>query len=148
MVWDWSTYLADYGQPASKYLRVNPNTALTLLEKWVYSADVFAYHFSILWFSDNWRTRNFYQKRNVYMELKSSVHFNDPNISLFLSRLQCCVLLYEICLCWYRQNVFPIVSSISDLIGFRNMFTADKWELELFFFNTVTQERKYFVKRS
>uniref|UniRef100_A0A8P0TR90 Exocyst complex component n=2 Tax=Canis lupus familiaris TaxID=9615 RepID=A0A8P0TR90_CANLF len=33
MVWDWSTYLADYGQPASKYLRVNPNTALTLLEK-------------------------------------------------------------------------------------------------------------------
>uniref|UniRef100_A0A5F9CQL6 Exocyst complex component n=1 Tax=Oryctolagus cuniculus TaxID=9986 RepID=A0A5F9CQL6_RABIT len=33
MVWDWSTYLADYGQPTSKYLRVNPNTALTLLEK-------------------------------------------------------------------------------------------------------------------
>ena len=33
MVWDWSTYLADYGQPASKYLRVNPNTALTLVEK-------------------------------------------------------------------------------------------------------------------
>ncbi|XP_073096791.1 exocyst complex component 6 isoform X2 [Manis javanica] len=33
MVWDWSTYLADYGQPASKYLRVNPSTALTLLEK-------------------------------------------------------------------------------------------------------------------
>lgn len=33
MVWDWSTYLADYGQPASKYLRVNPHAALTLLEK-------------------------------------------------------------------------------------------------------------------
>ncbi|KAM4703866.1 exocyst complex component 6 [Rhinophrynus dorsalis] len=33
MVWDWSTYLADYGQPTSKYLRVNPITALTLLEK-------------------------------------------------------------------------------------------------------------------
>ncbi|XP_006831208.1 PREDICTED: exocyst complex component 6 isoform X3 [Chrysochloris asiatica] len=33
MVWDWSTYLADYGQPASKYLRVNPSTALILLEK-------------------------------------------------------------------------------------------------------------------
>ncbi|XP_019748184.1 exocyst complex component 6 isoform X4 [Hippocampus comes] len=33
MVWDWSTYLADYGQPTSKYLRVNPATALTLLEK-------------------------------------------------------------------------------------------------------------------
>ncbi|XP_048361931.1 exocyst complex component 6 isoform X2 [Sphaerodactylus townsendi] len=33
MVWDWSTYLADYGQPASKYLRVNPSTALALLEK-------------------------------------------------------------------------------------------------------------------
>ncbi|XP_072311773.1 exocyst complex component 6 isoform X7 [Eucyclogobius newberryi] len=33
MVWDWSTYLADYGQPNSKYLRVNPVTALALLEK-------------------------------------------------------------------------------------------------------------------
>lgn len=32
-LWDWSTYLADYGKPSSKYLRVNPNTALTLLEK-------------------------------------------------------------------------------------------------------------------
>ncbi|RXM36267.1 Exocyst complex component 6 [Acipenser ruthenus] len=32
MVWDWSTYLADYGQPTSKYLRVNPSTALALLE--------------------------------------------------------------------------------------------------------------------
>ncbi|XP_054845917.1 exocyst complex component 6B isoform X1 [Eublepharis macularius] len=31
--WDWSTYLADYGQPTCKYLRVNPATALTLLEK-------------------------------------------------------------------------------------------------------------------
>lgn len=36
MVWDWSTYLADYGQPTSKYLRVNPSTALALLEKWVF----------------------------------------------------------------------------------------------------------------
>lgn len=35
MVWDWSTYLADYGQPTSKYLRVNPSTALALLEKYV-----------------------------------------------------------------------------------------------------------------
>ncbi|XP_032889489.1 exocyst complex component 6 isoform X6 [Amblyraja radiata] len=33
MVWDWSTYLADYGQATSKYLRVNPSTALILLEK-------------------------------------------------------------------------------------------------------------------
>ncbi|XP_061412482.1 LOW QUALITY PROTEIN: exocyst complex component 6B-like [Lethenteron reissneri] len=33
MVWDWSTYLADYGHPNNKYLRVNPNTALILLEK-------------------------------------------------------------------------------------------------------------------
>ncbi|KAK2092662.1 hypothetical protein P7K49_029191 [Saguinus oedipus] len=32
MKWDWSTYLADYGQPNCKYLRVNPVTALTLLE--------------------------------------------------------------------------------------------------------------------
>ncbi|XP_070785685.1 exocyst complex component 6B isoform X2 [Enoplosus armatus] len=31
--WDWSTYLADYGKPACKYLRVNPHTALALLEK-------------------------------------------------------------------------------------------------------------------
>ncbi|RXM32039.1 Exocyst complex component 6B [Acipenser ruthenus] len=30
--WDWSTYLADYGRPTCKYLRVNPNTALALLE--------------------------------------------------------------------------------------------------------------------
>lgn len=36
MVWDWSTYLADYGQPTSKYLRVNPSTALALLEKLVF----------------------------------------------------------------------------------------------------------------
>lgn len=41
MVWDWSTYLADYGQPASKYLRVNPHAALTLLEKWVCSQNTF-----------------------------------------------------------------------------------------------------------
>ncbi|XP_041925320.1 LOW QUALITY PROTEIN: exocyst complex component 6B [Alosa sapidissima] len=31
--WDWSTYLADYGRPTCKYLRVNPHTALVLLEK-------------------------------------------------------------------------------------------------------------------
>ncbi|XP_039189846.1 exocyst complex component 6B isoform X3 [Crotalus tigris] len=31
--WDWSTYLADYGQPTCKYLRVTPTTALALLEK-------------------------------------------------------------------------------------------------------------------
>ncbi|XP_068443869.1 exocyst complex component 6B [Clinocottus analis] len=31
--WDWSTYLADYGKPSCKYLRVNPHTALALLEK-------------------------------------------------------------------------------------------------------------------
>uniref|UniRef100_A0A671S3G1 Exocyst complex component n=1 Tax=Sinocyclocheilus anshuiensis TaxID=1608454 RepID=A0A671S3G1_9TELE len=39
MVWDWSTYLADYGQPTSKYLRVNPSTALALLEKYVVMKD-------------------------------------------------------------------------------------------------------------
>ncbi|KAM8880712.1 exocyst complex component 6B isoform 1-T1 [Synchiropus picturatus] len=32
-LWDWSTYLADYGKPTCRYLRVNPNNALTLLEK-------------------------------------------------------------------------------------------------------------------
>ncbi|XP_069488400.1 exocyst complex component 6B [Ambystoma mexicanum] len=31
--WDWSSYLADYGKPTCKYLRVNPTTALILLEK-------------------------------------------------------------------------------------------------------------------
>ncbi|XP_048456988.1 exocyst complex component 6B-like [Rhincodon typus] len=31
--WDWSTYLADYGQSNCKYLRVNPMTALALLDK-------------------------------------------------------------------------------------------------------------------
>ncbi|XP_047448190.1 exocyst complex component 6B isoform X5 [Mugil cephalus] len=31
--WDWSTYLADYGKPTCKYLRVSPHTALALLEK-------------------------------------------------------------------------------------------------------------------
>lgn len=30
---DWSRYFADYGKPDSKYLRVNPQTALNLLEK-------------------------------------------------------------------------------------------------------------------
>uniref|UniRef100_A0A8C9EXJ1 Exocyst complex component n=1 Tax=Pavo cristatus TaxID=9049 RepID=A0A8C9EXJ1_PAVCR len=34
--WDWSTYLADYGQPTCKYLRVNPTTALVLLENSVF----------------------------------------------------------------------------------------------------------------
>ena len=31
--WDWSTYLADYGQETSKYLRVQPQNALTILDK-------------------------------------------------------------------------------------------------------------------
>lgn len=31
--WDWSTYFADFGKQDSKYLRVNPQTALNLLEK-------------------------------------------------------------------------------------------------------------------
>ena len=31
--WDWANYLADVGQPASKYLRVPPQSALTILEK-------------------------------------------------------------------------------------------------------------------
>ncbi|RWS29237.1 Exocyst complex component 6B-like protein [Leptotrombidium deliense] len=32
-IWDWSTYLSDYGKQESKYLRVNPTIALNLLEK-------------------------------------------------------------------------------------------------------------------
>lgn len=33
MLWDWNIYFADFGKQHSKYLRVNPNTALNLLEK-------------------------------------------------------------------------------------------------------------------
>ncbi|XP_076329486.1 exocyst complex component 6-like isoform X4 [Tachypleus tridentatus] len=33
MTWDWSTYFHDYGQENSKYLRVNPQVAVVLLEK-------------------------------------------------------------------------------------------------------------------
>ncbi|XP_061921549.1 exocyst complex component 6B isoform X4 [Entelurus aequoreus] len=32
-MWDWSSYLADYGKASCKYLRVNPHAALALLEK-------------------------------------------------------------------------------------------------------------------
>ncbi|XP_060073280.1 exocyst complex component 6B-like [Ylistrum balloti] len=31
--WDWSVYLADYGQSKSKYLRVQPQVAISILEK-------------------------------------------------------------------------------------------------------------------
>lgn len=31
--WDWSTYLADYGNTTSKYLRVKPEAAITILDK-------------------------------------------------------------------------------------------------------------------
>uniref|UniRef100_A0A8C5CA72 Exocyst complex component n=1 Tax=Gadus morhua TaxID=8049 RepID=A0A8C5CA72_GADMO len=31
--WDWSSYLADYGRTTSRYVRVNPHTALLLLDK-------------------------------------------------------------------------------------------------------------------
>ena len=31
--WDWSSYLADYGNPRSKYVRVKPEDALLLLDK-------------------------------------------------------------------------------------------------------------------
>ncbi|XP_076339185.1 exocyst complex component 6B-like isoform X7 [Tachypleus tridentatus] len=33
MTWDWSTYFYDYGQENSKYLKVNPQVAVVLLEK-------------------------------------------------------------------------------------------------------------------
>ena len=33
--WDWSAYLADYGQAKCKYVRVKPDVAISLLEKWV-----------------------------------------------------------------------------------------------------------------
>jgi len=33
MTWDWPTYFHDYGQENSKYQKVNPNTAIILLEK-------------------------------------------------------------------------------------------------------------------
>merc|ERR1719469_1231957 len=31
--WDWTGYLQDYGKSSSRYARVNPTTALNLLEK-------------------------------------------------------------------------------------------------------------------
>jgi hypothetical protein len=31
--WDWSVYLADYGSPSAKYLRVKPDHAVILLDK-------------------------------------------------------------------------------------------------------------------
>lgn len=33
MAWDWPTYFHDHGQENSKYRRVDPNTAIILLEK-------------------------------------------------------------------------------------------------------------------
>ena len=33
VTWDWSLYLADFGSPNSKYLRVKPESALTVLDK-------------------------------------------------------------------------------------------------------------------
>jgi len=33
MTWDWPTYFHDYGQENSKYQKVNPTTAIILLEK-------------------------------------------------------------------------------------------------------------------
>ena len=30
---DWSVYLADYGNPKAKYLRVQPQVAISILEK-------------------------------------------------------------------------------------------------------------------
>ncbi|XP_076344140.1 exocyst complex component 6-like isoform X4 [Tachypleus tridentatus] len=34
MTWDWATYFHDYGQENSKYLRVNSQVAVVLLEKY------------------------------------------------------------------------------------------------------------------
>ncbi|KAK2173949.1 hypothetical protein NP493_839g01090 [Ridgeia piscesae] len=31
--WDWTNYIADFGKPYNKYLRVSPNTCIVLLEK-------------------------------------------------------------------------------------------------------------------
>ena len=31
--WDWSAYFHDYGQDTSRYLRVSPQRAITVLEK-------------------------------------------------------------------------------------------------------------------
>lgn len=33
MTEDWSTYFHDYGSESSKYLRVNPNNAVVIVEK-------------------------------------------------------------------------------------------------------------------
>lgn len=31
--WDWSTYLADFGNTKSKYIRVKPESAIVLMDK-------------------------------------------------------------------------------------------------------------------
>ncbi|XP_076329521.1 uncharacterized protein LOC143235340 isoform X3 [Tachypleus tridentatus] len=46
MTWDWSTYFHDYGQENSKYLRVNPQVAVVLLENFMLleSTVIFRHH--------------------------------------------------------------------------------------------------------
>ena len=34
--WDWSAYFHDFGQDTSKYLRVSPQRAIIVLEKYVF----------------------------------------------------------------------------------------------------------------
>ena len=43
------------------------------------------------------------------------------------------IVLWDCHLCWCEQNIFPVVSAVAGLIGLRNMFTWDKWQLEIFF---------------
>lgn len=63
--WDWSTYFHDYGQEASKYLRVNPQSAIILLEK-VREAD----------------------KKNVFAALKKSERYKKKLTETVLKQLR------------------------------------------------------------
>lgn len=74
--WDWSIYLADYGQPTSKYIRVKPSDAISLLEKWVHvlwyrwiqQRETLRYHLCSIWM---------YVLRKRYMIKSISMNYFD-----------------------------------------------------------------------
>ncbi|XP_076325907.1 exocyst complex component 6-like isoform X4 [Tachypleus tridentatus] len=66
MTWDWSTYFYDYGQENSKYLKVNPQVAVVLLEK-VREAD---------------------KKKNIFSALKKNQRDKKKLVETFLKQLR------------------------------------------------------------
>ncbi|RWS16933.1 Exocyst complex component 6B-like protein [Dinothrombium tinctorium] len=70
-IWDWSTYLSDYGKQDSKYLRVNPTIALNLLEK-VKEAD---------------------KKKNLFTSLKKNERDKKKLIDMVIKQLKQLVII-------------------------------------------------------